>query len=141
MPVSRDHNQPLLPWICPAFLTHSKKCKVRSPHGPPSCPKILLLRVVLWRGCAFGCPGSPQQVVVQPSPVFAQGPAMVSTARPSHGAARTRKPRRHGRACVPGSSHGGRPAVQGTAAGRRRSGCGRAALSFPGGPCGSPSGG
>lgn len=86
-------------------------------------------------------PSSQWQVVVHPAPVFDQSPAIGGSIRPSHGAAHTRKPGRLGRAWAPDSSYHGRPAVQGTAAGRRRSGCGTAALSYPGDPCGNPSGG
>lgn len=82
-----------------------------------------------WLTVVNACPPS--------SSVPTGGPALGGMARPSHGAAHTRKQRRHGRACAPGSSHHGHPALQGTAGGRRQSGCGRGAPSCPGGPCGS----
>lgn len=135
MPVSRDHRQPLLPWIwLPCISQLLQKCEVRSPMVPHPVPRSccpggplegLCLRVSWFT--AAGRLSNQLQCLPRDQPWSAQlGHHTGPHAHASQGD--TVEPG------VPGSSHGGRPAVQGMAAGRKRSGCGRAALSFPGGP-------
>lgn len=121
------------------FLPKSafKKCKSQSfSPSPPSCPRILLLQVGLWKGFTSRYPAPLWQGT--PGPFSQQGISLrqvASRTKPSYGAAHTHKPRRLGRACAPSSNGRGHLARRGMAAGRRLSGCGRVVLSCPLGPC------
>lgn len=129
MAASSSHRLPLL---CPAFPIHSQKCNVWFPQKSP----VLLGGVVFGGAEHSGILVHGGRWLYTRLQCSDQGLAMGGTPRPSLGAAHTHKPRILCRTCVPGSSH---LSLQGMAAGRRQSGCGRAALSCPGGPCGSQS--
>lgn len=121
----------------PHFPSTPKSAKCGSPQSTLPVPRSCYSRWCFVGAAHSGVLADCGRQLYTQFQCSDRGPATGSMTRPSHGAAHTRKPRRHGRACVPSSSHDGHPVLPGTASDRRQSGCGRAAPSCPGGPCGN----